>query len=572
MSMKRYGIFLAYGPLVDLRYEGLGRHLAAFLRAAQESKEFHLTIACPQWMGKNLQDLCLHENIDLKSFTLVTPSGTPVVLSALVALRSGPRVLLRRARSMVARFRDRREIVQPPLPSGGTAAAPTVNWLATIRHWWILALLSIVLSPLVLTGAIAAVVLGLAGAPLLFMLLFMQQVRHRLPLRKNIGAIRAKIPVFLKRIPGFRRLRAVVGRYYHTILASEIVLVADCANRVRDVSAWYCPAAFWPEFNRIGKPRLICVPDIVTGEFPAGFALATGEGFYESVRAIEKAIEGSTHFITYSEGIKWGTLVKRYYVDPDAVRVVRHAPNILNSWIQVAGLPDPAAASRRYCETTLLNALYKSHNSAYVTGFRNGSCKFIFYASQFRPNKNVLNLLRAYLYLLRRRYVQHKLVLTGNPQAMPDIAAFIQQHRLQNDVLCLHGLSTRELAACYRLADLAVNPSLSEGGCPFTFTEALSVNTPVVMARIPVTMEVLDDPELESSGTFFDPYDWKAMAACIESGLKNREALLAAQKPVYDRLAQRDWRDVVDDYVAALDAIAASPVVPDVSAAGGKAA
>jgi len=47
------------------------------------------------------------------------------------------------------------------------------------------------------------------------------------------------------------------------------------------------------------------------------------------------------------------------------------------------------------------------------------------------------------------------------------------------------------IAACYKLADLAVNPSLSEGGFPFTFTEALSVGTPVVMARIPVTEEII---------------------------------------------------------------------------------
>ncbi|MFD2884495.1 glycosyltransferase [Pseudomonas lini] len=75
---------------------------------------------------------------------------------------------------------------------------------------------------------------------------------------------------------------------------------------------------------------------------------------------------------------------------------------------------------------------------------------------------------------------------------------FISEHGLQNDVLCLYGLSIQELAACYKLADLAVNPSLSEGGCPFTFTEALSVGTPVVMARIAVTEEILVDEKAAS--------------------------------------------------------------------------
>jgi glycosyltransferase involved in cell wall biosynthesis len=156
--------------------------------------------------------------------------------------------------------------------------------------------------------------------------------------------------------------------------------------------------------------------------------------------------------------------------------------------------------------------------------------------------------------LLKRRYAGHKLVLTGNPNTLPEIARFITEHNLENDVLCLHGLSAQELAACYRLADLAVNPSLSEGGCPFTFTEALSVGTPVVMARITVTEEVITDPELQQQ-MLFDPYDWKEMADKIEWGLNNRFALLAKQKLLYNQLSQRTWRHVVDEYVEILDRI-----------------
>lgn len=424
-------------------------------------------------------------------------------------------------------------------------------------------------------GATAIVVFGLVLFPIFFILVTIQQARQRmyqLPFSSSIGYVRQRMPIILKKMPVIFRLRALITGYYRTILSNEIMMVSECANNMQNVSAWYCPAAFWPEFSRIKKPRLACVPDIVTGEFPAGFALVTGEGFYESVCAIEKTVKSTHHFITYSDAVKWGTLVARYHVQPAAVRVVRHAPNTLDQWIQISGLPDPVAAGRKYCEVNLLNALHKSGNAAYVTGFCNGAFKFIFYASQFRPNKNVLNLLRAYEYLLRRRHVQHKLVLTGSIGDLQDIDNFIRQHQLQNDVLCLHGLSTKELAACYHLADLAVNPSLSEGGCPFTFTEALSVDTPVVMARIPVTLEVLDDPALETCGTFFDPYAWKEIATCIESGLRNRETLLAAQKPVYNRLAERNWRDVVDEYVAALDAIAGTAAIPDIPAVGGKAA
>jgi glycosyltransferase involved in cell wall biosynthesis len=176
----------------------------------------------------------------------------------------------------------------------------------------------------------------------------------------------------------------------------------------------------------------------------------------------------------------------------------------------------------------------------------------LFYASQFRPNKNLVMLLEAYRYLLRERFIHHKLILTGDPTLYPPVLDFVRRYGLSKEVLFLHGLTTPELAACYYLADLAVNPSLSEGGCPFTLTEALSVDTPVVMARIPVTEEVIQDPILQEM-MLFDPYDYKDASSRIEWALKNRDALLSVQREVYAKLQKRTWRDVVDEYVAILD-------------------
>ena len=235
--------------------------------------------------------------------------------------------------------------------------------------------------------------------------------------------------------------------------------------------------------------------------------------------------------------------------------MIRHGANRLDDLIRLTGFPDNAAATEKFCRTLLKSALQKDVHRSYAGLKANTGIRFIFYASQFRPNKNIITLLRAYEYLLRRRFVGHKLILTGIPRESDDIAAFIADRNLRNDVLCLHGLSERELAACYHLADLAVNPSLSEGGCPFTFTEAMSVGTPVVMARIRVTEEVITDPQLQAA-MLFDPFDWKDVASRIEYGLLNRDKLRALEQPLYEQLAQRSWRNVVDDYVAILERIA----------------
>jgi glycosyltransferase involved in cell wall biosynthesis len=269
---------------------------------------------------------------------------------------------------------------------------------------------------------------------------------------------------------------------------------------------------------------------------------------------VEKAIQGGEYFVTYSDRTKWETLVERYGVDPNAVHVIRHGANRLDDLIRVTGFPDNDAATTTLCRNLLVSALQKDRHQAYRGIPITTDMRFIFYASQIRPNKNIVTLLRAYDHLLKRRFIGHKLVLTGNPRELEDVQYFIEKRNLRNDVLCLHGLSEQELAACYRMADLAVNPSLSEGGCPFTFTEALSVGTPAVMSRIAVTEEVITDPGLQEL-MLFDPYDWKDMARKIEWALARCDLLIARQMPFYNKLAQRTWRNVVDEYVAVLEHI-----------------
>ena len=238
----------------------------------------------------------------------------------------------------------------------------------------------------------------------------------------------------------------------------------------------------------------------------------------------------------------------------DEFAQVPHGTCRLDDLITVSGFPDNEASTDAFCINLFRGALYKAIGTSGASNFGSGDVEFIFYASQFRPNKNVITLLRAYEHLLKRRYIGHKLVLTGDPNSLPEIAQFIRDYNLQNDVLCLHDLSAQELAACYRLADLTVNPSLSEGGCPFTLTEALSVGTPVVMARIAVTEEVVTDLELQDV-MLFDPYDWEDMAARIEWALQNKDGLLERQLKLYERLAERSWRTVVDEYIAILNRI-----------------
>lgn len=540
MSVKYYGIFLAYPPTVDLRAEGLGRHLAAFLGAAAQRKDVRFVVACPNWSKESLLQLCESEGVDHGGFDIVTTAGRPFILRAFEAIQRyrarvrGKGVLSRLKGVVVGSMQEHRNWVERALAHSrrGWRFVPAAAYF----------------------GGLAVLTLPVGSAYAAFQ-----------GFRAAVGALQQRVA----RSPAvrmvFARGAAMLGnpendafvfRVYRLMEARETESLVDVVNRLEHVSAWYCPTAFWPGFNEIVAPRLMCVPDVVFTDFPVGFARLGGDRFLSTFESVEKAIRGCDNLVTYSEHMKWATLVDRYQSSFDRVHVVRHAANVLDHWVKVVGFPDDRETSRNYCQMLLLGALQRSTNPGYTNGISNVSLPFIFFASQIRPSKNVLNLLRAYNYLLKKRIIGHKLILTGDPSALPDVGTFVCENDLARDVIFLPRLSVKELAACYRLAELAVNPSLSEGGCPFTFTEALSVDTPVVMGRIPVTMEVLDHPSLDDV-MFFDPYDWKDMADRIEWGIRNRQRLLEAQKSVYASLSLRTWRNVVDEYVAILDGIAA---------------
>jgi hypothetical protein len=55
----------------------------------------------------------------------------------------------------------------------------------------------------------------------------------------------------------------------------------------------------------------------------------------------------------------------------------------------------------------------------------------------------------------------------------------------------------------------------------------------------------------------FDPYDWQGLARRIEWALENRAMLLSRQRLLFDQLARRTWRRVVDDHIELLERIAA---------------
>jgi glycosyltransferase involved in cell wall biosynthesis len=537
--VKKFGIYLCYPPSVDLRSEGLGRHLGEFLKGAYERDDVEFVVACPSWLTENLKQLLESCGLAPDAIELIAPSAPPLLLTALknYELRRKRKPAVARRAGLGARLRHfflRGEI-------GIERRVASARTITGGAYW------AVVLFLFLLAAALTRNVLSWPRS--------LRWLAGRLA-RKSFGRmVRLRNRLRLRTQPDTGGPRETLSaRLLRTMEENEASLLGRLIEARKDVAAWYSPTAFWPTFHEIAVPRLMCVPDVVLNDFPTGFSVIGGSAVEKSFDKLESAIEHGEYFVTYSERVKWETLVRRYGADPESVFVIRHGANRLDDLVRVTGFPDNAAATNRLCRRLLATALQKDVHRAYEGVRVSTGIRFIFYASQFRPNKNIISLLRAYDYLLRRRFVGHKLILTGIPIEHDEVSTFIAEKNLQQDVLCLHNLNEQELAACYHLAELAVNPSLSEGGCPFTFTEAMSVGTPVVMARIPVTEEVITDPHLQAA-MLFDPFDWRDMAARIEYGLLNRDKLRVLEQPFYEQLARRSWRNVVDDYVAILGRI-----------------
>jgi glycosyltransferase involved in cell wall biosynthesis len=133
--------------------------------------------------------------------------------------------------------------------------------------------------------------------------------------------------------------------------------------------------------------------------------------------------------------------------------------------------------------------------------------RFIFCVSNNKPHKNVHQLVRAYCY----SNVEIPLVLACPTDA--NLIRIAENYGKKHLVYFSKFIEEQHLPAVYSLTDLFVYPSTYEGfGLPPL--EALACGSPVVVARSSSLPEVVGD-----NAIFANPFDYKAIAAALESGV-----------------------------------------------------
>lgn len=523
---------MAYGPQVVMRKEGLGRYIgnliSGFVAAGHK-----ITVACPKWSLDTIDDLFQDFQINEDMVEFIVSRKVPVLWY----------------------FYDRKKKKRYPKRSlryrAMTSAADVMD-AAISRMISITSMtLFLLLIPLGVLAGILLLPFALVGA-----VLYLIYKLVKFLLKKGTFSIKEIIFKLISLTVEYSSekwtdIHAFLVERRDSIVHRELV---KRVNRSEKEAVWFVPALFWPQIEGIKGVKVVCAPDLVTEHFPDMFA-GTRDGV-EATDMCRKVLANEKYFITYCSFIRRTLLLDRFGKDGENVVAIPHINNSMSEYITLPASWSKLLNSHKDFTLSFAKACLREirlfHRNAdwrYTESFDIDGIRFIFYASQYRPYKNMLNLVKAYEYLLREKYVNFKLVMTCDLNKT-DVLDYILEHRLQYDVLCFHNVTAQQLAALYRCADLVVTPTLYEGGFPFTFGEGMSVGTPSVMSDIPQARDVVEPYGLADT-MLFDPYDWKDMAEKIEYGLKNTEELYQKELPLYRELEKRTGDAVAEEYIKA---------------------
>lgn len=178
---------------------------------------------------------------------------------------------------------------------------------------------------------------------------------------------------------------------------------------------------------------------------------------------------------------------------------------------------------------------------------------YILHVGTFEKRKNIPRLVSAFALLRQRGFTAIKLVLAGqssNKQTLDDSATIeklITEKGLQEQVIRPGYISDKDLAYCYRHANMYALPSLNEGfGIPLL--EAFQHQLPVIIANNSCLPEVAGDAALS-----FDPYDETAIADAMQRLLEDpalREQLI---KKGTERLSAFSWKKTADTLLSVFE-------------------
>lgn len=176
--------------------------------------------------------------------------------------------------------------------------------------------------------------------------------------------------------------------------------------------------------------------------------------------------------------------------------------------------------------------------------------RYLFYPTQIRPYKNVSTLVCAFA-RLQKDNPDLKLVLTGTPEDVPEVAELIKTNNIASRLVLLKNVSERELYSLYFHAAAIPVASVFEGGFHYQAMEAFLMQAPPVVAAIPVVQERIQSlgfTEDNCGFLLFDPLNDEDLAEKLQKVLDNRAEAVQAQSQFAKKLMSYTWKKTIPQY------------------------
>ena len=597
-AVTRIGIWMPYGPGIGIRGEGLLR-LLTLVADGIDPARYRFAFFCPVWLKRDLENEIEDYPPIRRTMFSVRSCWSPFTIMTLLIFfpqiwhSIGPQRRRRgefRLRKWLARLSRRTLIAARRLALRLLAASvfiPVVLILVAVSLWlaWTHATVVLAIGTSVSLADIWDS--GLSG---------LRQAWNwigRTPLAVVLPAVAGAIALWLRVGPNkgdrprrpwshaglwartlIGRLHWVRANLYHLVQAREFRQMARLANRTADVDLWLTIHAEHDSARHLVKPVVSLFPDLVYFDCPSG----VDERRLRRLRVrAHRLIERADALIVFSENVRRRQLAGNFKLA--ASKRIHVIPHAMIDY--VAGCPELARLDRladgsvtaRQVNAAVIRAFLARRSARarqtlpsrhpevqilqYLEELPFEDIGYVFCSTQNRPYKNVVGLVKAVRLLIRERYRNIKLVMTGYmnfDDGEDKVAQYVRAEQLHWDVVSIHRVPRLVHAALFRGAALTVHPSFFEGGFPFCFSESVSLGTPALLSRTPNTLDLFPRDAIEPF--LFDPYSVTDLADKIEWALDNRAQVLDVQTQLYhEAKASRTWATVGAEYARVFESV-----------------
>lgn len=337
--------------------------------------------------------------------------------------------------------------------------------------------------------------------------------------------------------------------------AADFVDLAHFANAHIEVAAWISLFPNQTALRYLEAPVSTIFPDaIVLAYFDFNDESWLDKGppvmWRDRVRDTLKSV---ANVITFSRHVARDQVVEIFGVDESRIRVIPHAPPSLDGILPFVcnGERTPESLFRA---AEMLRCHAARSGLTYLADFPFENARYVAVSTQDRVTKNLSVVVEAIERIVRDWHDHLKVIMTAKvnfSSHATQTSSRIARAQLQFDVLSMPDLPRDVHAAFYHCAEVAVHPSVFEGGNgPFPYYEAISVGTPCLMADGPHVAELIHEaPEL--ARFVFDPFDVMGLSKMIIETLAHREQATVEQFATVARLRKRTWAQVAREYVDA---------------------